>query len=124
VTLVAFLGIDMVWLGFVARDVYRTQMGDLVAPSFRLAPAVIFYALYAVGIVYFAILPALRDGQPTQAILAGAFLGLIAYGTYDLTNLAVVRGWPLQLSLIDLAWGAVLTACAAGLGAYAALQVR
>lgn len=117
-----FLGLDMIWLGYVARNLYRVQMGDLVAPQFLVAPAALFYALYLGGIVYFAIQPALRTGVWHHAILPGALLGLVAYGTYDLTNLAVIRNWPPALSFIDMFWGALLTALAATAGASVAIR--
>ena len=119
---VVFLGLDMIWLGYVARDLYRVQMGDLAAPQFQVPPAALFYAIYLAGIVYFAIQPALRTGVWQHAILPGALLGLVAYGTYDLTNLAVIRNWPPALSFIDLFWGALLTALAAAAGAAVAIR--
>lgn len=116
----AFLAADMLWLGVVARDLYRTQMGDLLAPNPNLAAAAAFYALYIAGVVYFAIWPALASGSWTAALVSGAIFGLIAYGAYDLTNLAVLRGFPAGLAIIDMAWGAVLTATAATAGFFAA----
>ena len=118
-SLVVFLGVDMVWLLLIARDFYRSQMGSLMAEKPQMAPAVIFYLIIVGGIVFFAIIPALRDNSWRIALLNGAVLGLVAYATYDLTNLAVVRDWPSTLSYVDLAWGTVLSAVAA-LGGYLA----
>jgi uncharacterized membrane protein len=115
-TAVVFLIGDMIWLGFVARDFYRNQMGDLMAPNVSLTAAVAFYLLYIVGVVYFAVGPALTAGSWTTALISGLILGLIAYATYDLTNLATTRDWPAALAFVDLAWGATLTAIASTAG--------
>lgn len=117
---VAFLAADMLWLGVVARDLYRAQMGDLLAPNPNLAAAAAFYGLYIAGVLYFAVWPALASGSWTAALVSGAILGLLAYGTYDLTGLAVLRGFPATLAVIDMAWGAALTAAAATAGYFAA----
>ena len=108
-----FLCIDLVWLGFVASGLYRSQMGDLLAETFRIGPAIAFYLLYILGVVVFAISPALRGGGPMTALGLGALLGLVAYGTYDLTNWAIIRNWPVLITLVDLAWGTFLTALSA-----------
>lgn len=118
-----FLAADFLWLGTIAKGLYRAQMGHLLADEFRLGPAVIFYLMYIAGIVYFAITPALASGRWQDAVLPGALLGLMAYGTYDFTNWAVMRDWPVGLTFIDLAWGTVLTAFAATAGALLALRV-
>lgn len=119
---VTLLVVDLVWLAYIARDLYRREMGALLAENVRLVPAAAFYLMYVAAVVYFAVLPALRSGQWTDAILPGAVLGLVAYGTYDLTALAVVRDWPVRLSFIDMAWGTVLTAVSAGVAAYAVVR--
>lgn len=113
-----FMIIDMIWLGFVAKDLYRKEMGPLLTENFKVVPAAAFYILYVAAVVYFAVMPAFRSGQWTDAIVPGLIFGLVAYATYDLTALAVVRDWPLRLSLIDLAWGTSLTALSAGIAAY------
>lgn len=118
-----FLVADALWLGLIAKDFYRAQIGHLLAPDFRIGPAVLFYLMYLGGIVYFAVLPALASGRWQDAILPGAILGFIAYGTYDLTNWAVMKDWPASVTLIDLAWGTVLTGLAATAGALAALRL-
>lgn len=119
---VTLLSVDLAWLGYVARDLYRREMGSLLAENFSIVPAAAFYLLYVAAIVYFAVSPAIRTGQWSDAILPGAILGLVAYGTYDLTALAVVRDWPVRLSIIDMAWGTFLTALTAGVAAYAAVR--
>ncbi|GLK66878.1 DUF2177 family protein [Hansschlegelia plantiphila] len=111
-----FLAGDFLWLGFVARGFYRAQLGGLMAPQPNIAAAVAFYALYVLGVVYFAIGPAFATGAWSTALLTGLFFGLIAYATYDLTNLATLRDWPAALSVVDMAWGALLTAVSATAG--------
>lgn len=115
-----FLVGDALWLGFVARDFYRAQLGELMAPQPNLVAAVAFYVLYVAGLVYFAIAPALGSGGWTTALVSGLLLGLVAYGTWDLTNLAVIRGFPAQIAMVDMGWGAVLTGLAATAGFFAA----
>jgi uncharacterized membrane protein len=114
-TLVAFLGLDAVWLTRMADVLYRPVMGDMLLGSFRPAPALVFYALYGAGLVYFAVLPGLGAGAAT-AIVNGALIGLVAYATYDLTNQATLKNWSTALTLADLAWGSFVSAAAAGIG--------
>lgn len=115
-TAAVFFGLDFVWLGKVATTFYRSQLGDMMRerPDFLAAGA--FYLIYIGGIVYFAVQPYISGGSWTQALLSGAILGLIAYGTYDITNLATLKNWPLAMSLVDMAWGTVLTGVAAAAG--------
>lgn len=115
-TAVVFLVGDMVWLGLIAKNFYRDQLGDLMSPSPMLAPAVAFYLIYVVGVVYFAVMPALGTGSWTTALGSGALLGLCAYAAYDMSNLATLKSWPLAMSLVDLAWGTCLTALSATAG--------
>ena len=109
-TLVAFAVIDTAWLGAMGDRLYRPLIGSMLAENFRLAPAVAFYALYAAGLTIFAVLPGLAEGGWKKALLWGGVLGLFAYGTYDLTNLATLKTWSLKLSLIDMAWGVCVSA--------------
>jgi len=113
VAAVAVVAADMVWLTLVAYQFYRDQLGPLLADPFNLPAALGFYALYLVGVVVFAVAPALNSGRWVRAPLLGALLGLVAYGTYDLTNLATLRQWPLALTVVDMAWGMTLSAFAA-----------
>ena len=116
VTGLAFLGIDAVWLSLAAKRLYRPKLGNLLLDSFHLAPAAAFYLLYIAGILIFAVAPALAGGRWTGALWRGAMLGLLAYGTYDLTNQATLRGWPVAITIADLCWGTVLTGTAASVG--------
>ena len=112
----AFLAMDMFWLGYIASSLYRDQMGQLMAPTFNIAAAAAFYVLFLVGVLIFAIQPALIDGGVPRALMLGALFGFFSYMTYDLTCLAVIRDFPAKLALIDIAWGTVLTATAAAVG--------
>jgi uncharacterized membrane protein len=113
VTAVVFLGLDALWLSQIALGLYRRELGGLLREQPNLAVAGVFYLLFVVGIVLLVVLPALNGGGWLTALWMGAVLGLVAYGTYDITNLSTLRGWPLGLSLIDLSWGTALTAVSA-----------
>jgi uncharacterized membrane protein len=111
-----FLVIDAIWLTFAAQRLYRPLMGEMLLDSFRLVPAVLFYLTYVAGIVVFAIAPAIASERLTTATFYGAFLGFVAYATYDLTNQATLRNWPVAVTIADLCWGTFLTASAATIG--------
>lgn len=113
--LVIFAVIDTLWLGSMAGKVYRPLIGEVLADQFRIAPAIAFYALYAAGLTLFAVLPGLREGGWKTALLWGALFGLFAYGTYDLTNYATLKSWGLKITLIDMAWGMVVSGTSAAL---------
>lgn len=115
-TAVVFFAVDMVWLGFLAKDLYRKYLGGFLSDQVNWAAAVIFYLLFIVGIFIFVILPAVEKNSLLKAIGLGAFFGLITYATYDLTNLATLKNWPLPIVFIDMAWGAVLTALVSAAG--------
>ena len=108
ITLAVFFAIDMLWLGLVAKNFYRRHLGYLMSPKVNWAAALSFYLLFIVGLLVFAVRPALLGGAPLQALWLGGLLGLICYATYDLTNLATVKGWPVIVTVIDLVWGTVL----------------
>lgn len=116
-TLIVFFVIDLIWLGVVARSFYASQLGNLLRDNLNFAVAGGFYFAYVVGIVYFAVAPALADGSWGRAAINGAILGLIAYGTYDMTNLATLRNWPVAMSIVDIAWGCLLT-CVSAVSGY------
>ena len=112
-TVPVFFLIDLVWLGLVARGFYRDQMGSLMADPISWPAGVLFYLLWVAGLIFFAVAPALQAGEWTRALLFGAAFGFITYATYDLTNLATLRDWPLTLTVVDMAWGTVLGAVVA-----------
>ena len=111
--LVAFAGIDFVWLSRMGDAFYRPAMGDMVLSGFRLAPAIVFYLIYAAGLTWIAVRPALAGGGWTVALVNGAVLGFVAYATYDLTNQATLRHWSTALTVVDIAWGTLLSGVAA-----------
>jgi uncharacterized membrane protein len=112
-TAIVFFAVDFVWLSKVSTSFYRTRLGDALLDQPNLLIAGLFYLFYVGGIVYFAVAPALVDGGWSKALIAGLILGFVAYGTYDLTNLSTLRGWSWSVTLVDLAWGTVLTGAAA-----------
>lgn len=116
VSALVFLAIDAAWLATTASRLYRPAIGHLMRPDVDMKAAVTFYILYVAGIVIFAVAPALEARSWTSALGRGALLGLFAYATYDLTNQATLKEWPWRLSLIDMGWGAVVTAAAAAAG--------
>lgn len=112
----AFLGCDAVWLSVMASRLYRPYLGEMLRADFDLAPAMAFYAIYFAGMLVFAVAPARAVGLWSAAAWRGALLGLVAYATYDLTNQATLRDWPVIITLADLCWGTVLTGFAATIG--------
>lgn len=110
IALPVFFVIDMVWLGLVAKDFYRAQIGALMKSNVNWTAAIIFYLIFIAGLVVFVISPAMEKGSWKHALLCGAFFGFVCYATYDLTNLAVAKDWPLLVTIVDLIWGAVLAA--------------
>jgi uncharacterized membrane protein len=119
ITLAIFFAIDMVWLGVVAKSFYRKHLGYLMAPKVVWPAAILFYLLFIAGLVVFAVRPGLAAGAPLKALLLGAFLGLVAYSTYDLTNQATIKDWPALVTIVDLVWGTTLGGLVAWLSAVA-----
>ncbi len=117
----AMIVLDGIWLGLVAKGMYQREMGSLMADPVRVVPIVAFYLLFPIALVYLALFQA--PSGWTDAIVRGAILGAATYGAYDLTNMAVVRDWPIRLSLIDWGWGCAICAAAAAAG-YAATWAR
>lgn len=110
ITLPVFFVLDMVWLGLVAKGFYAKQIGFLMKPQVNWTAAVVFYLMFIVGLVLFVVTPALEKHSFMHALLFGALFGLITYATYDLTNLATMKDWPILITFVDLAWGTVLSA--------------
>lgn len=120
-SLASLAALDAVWLKSTYQALYQPRLGHLFAAAPSWLPIILFYLLYAAGVVFFATLPALRENAPLwRAFVAGAALGLVAYGTYDLTNQATMKAWPAVITVIDLAWGAFLTGAAALVATYIA----
>jgi uncharacterized membrane protein len=115
IALPLFFAIDMTWLVLVAKKFYQQQIGFLMKPDINWFAAIIFYLLFIAGLVIFVISPAVEKHSWVHAIISGAFFGLITYSTYDLTNLATVKDWPLLVTIVDLIWGTVLAGSISGL---------
>ena len=116
VSLMAFLAIDMLWLGLVARSFYQQQLGFIMAPSVNWFAAAIFYLPFIVGILFFVVVPGLESGSLKATLLRAALFGLITYATYDLTNLATLKDWPVLLSVVDMIWGTFLSVSVIAIG--------
>lgn len=114
ISIAVFFLIDMVWLGLIAKNLYAAQIGHLMSPKVNWVAALVFYAMFIAGLVFFVVEPAVAKGSLQYALLAGAFFGLICYATYDLTNLATLKDWPVTVTLIDLAWGTFLNGAVSG----------
>jgi len=112
--LAVFVFIDGIWLGLVARNFYADQIGHLMKTDINWLAAVAFYLLFLVGLIVFVVSPALAQKSLITALSLGALFGLITYATYDLTNLATLKDWPLLVTAVDLVWGAVLAAAVSG----------
>jgi len=123
IALPVFLGIDLIWLTFIAKNFYAKQIGYLMAKSPNLYAAFIFYLIFIAALIFFVITPALDKKMWTQALFAGAFFGLVTYATYDLTNLATVKDWPLIITIVDLIWGMVLSASVSVITYFIALKL-
>ena len=116
VSLAAFLALDFLWLGVIARGFYRDQLGPLLTPDVRWGAAMLFYLIFVAGVLVFAVLPAVDRGSLSRAVLLGGFLGVVTYAAYDLTNLATLRDFPVTMAAVDMVWGGVLTATVAAVG--------
>jgi len=110
IALPVFFAIDMLWLGLIAKNFYAKQIGTLLKPDVNWLAAIIFYLIFIAGLVVFVISPAMEKGSWVSVLMLGAFFGFVCYATYDLTNLAVAKDWPLLVTIVDLIWGAVLAA--------------
>ena len=116
VTLVTFLTIDILWLGLIARRFYAKYLGYLMSTKPVWSVAVLFYLLFVAGLLVFVVLPGLHAGSVKRVLLLGALFGLITYGTYDLTNLALIKEWPWLVTVVDLCWGTFLAAAVSYVG--------
>lgn len=119
VSLIVFGVLDAIWLWSMSARLYRPVLGDILLDDLRIAPALVFYFLYPVGLTIFATSPALRAGEWTSALVYGALFGAFAYATYDLTNYATIRNWNWQITVIDILYGATVAALASLAGYWA-----
>ncbi len=123
IALPVFFIIDMIWLVLVAKNFYQEQIGFLMKPDVNWLAAIIFYLLFIVGLVVFVISPAVEKNSWIHALLYGAFFGLITYATYDLTNLATLKDWPILVTVVDLIWGSVLAASVSVISYFIAMKI-
>ncbi len=114
------VGLDGVWLGIIAKEFNRKHLGHLMRDKFQVLPAVLFYLVYAAGLLYFVINPGFEHKGITKLVLSGAFLGMIAYSTFDLTSLAAFKDWSVKLTVIDILWGTLMS----GLTAFLVFKLR
>jgi len=113
VSVPVFFFVDMIWLGVIAKGFYRNALEPLLTPNVNWIAAIIFYMLFLVGVLVFALLPGMEKRSLVYTIAMAALFGFISYATYDLTNLATLRDWPLMLSIVDMIWGSFLSASTA-----------
>lgn len=118
ITFGAFIAVDLIWLVFIARGLYQKHLGYIMATKVNWTAALLFYAIFIAGMLFFVINPALAKQTLQYAFLAGAFFGLVTYATYDLTNLATLKNWPILITVIDLIWGSTVTALTCSLSYY------
>ncbi len=123
IALPIFFLVDMTWLGLIAKHFYRQHIGHLLKPDVNWIAAVTFYLLFLAGLVFFVIEPAMQKQSWSDALFRGAFFGLVTYATYDLTNLAVAKDWPLLVTVVDMAWGTALGAAVATLTYFIAQKI-
>lgn len=123
VAAVAFGILDSLWLRWAGPNLYRPVIGEIMAENFRMAPAAVFYLIYLAGMVYFAIKPGIESGSVVTAMLNGALLGALCYATFDLTSQAVFKVWSTQISVMDIAWGAVATAATSAVSTAVVLKM-
>lgn len=111
IALLSFFALDMVWLGLISKNYYKQKLGFILSDNPNWAAAIIFYLIFIGGILFFAVNPSLKVGRWQTAVLNGALLGALCYATYDLTNMATIAKWPIEIVIIDIIWGMVLTGC-------------
>jgi uncharacterized membrane protein len=124
VALLVMAGLDFVWLSLTAVPIYHRALGAVMTETVNIPAAIAFYVIYVLGVVIFAIKPAIESGDWRIALVRGALFGFFAYATYDLTNLATLKVWSFKVSLIDITWGAIVTGTAASVSAVAALALE
>jgi uncharacterized membrane protein len=123
-TFVVFFIVDMAWLGFIAKDLYKKYLGNFLSEQVNWTAAVVFYLLFVVGVFIFAIMPSVEKNSVVSAVILGALFGFFTYATYDLTNLATLKGWPITIVFIDIIWGSVLTGIVSTAGFYIVKYVQ
>jgi len=115
-TLIVFLIVDLLWLGVVARGIYSKYLGDFLSDQVNWTAAIVFYMIFVAGVMLFVVYPSVEKDSFVNVLIMGALFGIVTYATYDLTNLATLKGWPIQIVIIDIIWGAVLSAIVSASG--------
>ncbi|MBU1120172.1 DUF2177 family protein [Patescibacteria group bacterium] len=123
-TFLVFFAIDFIWLRFIATNLYSKKIGHLMAPKPKLFPALIFYLIFVVGVIIFAVLPGYESQNIWKTIMLGALFGMLSYSTYDLTNLATLKKWPVSVTIIDIIWGTSVSAMTSVAGYFIATLLR
>ena len=113
------IAIDLLWLGVIAKPLYRDGIGHLMSDKPNIPAALLFYLMFPVGLMIFAVVPNAASTEWTKTLIAGALFGLFTYATYDLTNLATLKGWPIGLAALDIAWGTMVSSVSALAGRWA-----
>ena len=114
-TVTVFFAVDMIWLGFVAKKFYRNNLGFVLSPDVNWPAAISFYLVYIAGILIFAVVPALEKESLSKALFWGCLYGFFTYATYDLTNMATIKNWPLKVVMVDILWGVFLCSTVASI---------
>jgi uncharacterized membrane protein len=109
IALISFFALDMVWLGVISKNYYKQKLGFVLSPDPNWVAAIVFYLFFIAGIIFFAINPGIKEASWQTALINGALLGALCYATYDLTNMATIAKWPVEIVIIDIIWGMVLT---------------
>jgi len=109
VALSVFLVVDLIWIGIIARNFYQEQLGFILASSPNWTAAIIFYLMFVAGLLFFAVVPGLKETGLKDSLFRAAVFGILTYGTYDLTNLALIEGWPVLVTVVDIIWGMILS---------------
>mgnify|MGYP006292010683 FL=1 len=109
VALSVFLVVDLIWIGFIARTFYQDQLGFILASSPNWTAAIIFYLMFVAGLLFFVVMPGLKKKGMKDSLFRAAVFGILTYGTYDLTNLALIEGWPVLVTAVDIIWGMILS---------------
>ena len=123
IAVLIFLAFDSLWLGIIAQSMYQEELGPIVNIKFNFVAAIVFYLAYVAGILFFSILPALKEKSLKKAWTTGAILGGLCYATYDMTNLATIDGWPIMVTIIDILWGMVITGVSAGITTWLSIKL-
>ncbi len=113
IALACFVALDAVWLGLIAKNLYATELKGLMTNNVKWGAAILFYLIFLAGLIYFVIAPTIKSRAINNLVFAGGFFGLVTYATYDLTNYATLKGFPFKIVVIDMVWGAVLSAAVA-----------